>query len=113
MAFISDFFGIIPFDLSFTFPMGQYESINNLNTADINYHSFAQRVENFLKLHGKHYYKCGVLLPYQYINQFNEETEYSKKNVIIRIFNKLKSKLILNFSIFKGLPGILQFFKDD
>jgi len=113
VAFISDFFGIIPFDLSFTFPMGQYESINNLITADINYHSFTQRVETFLNLHGKHYYKCGVLLPDQYINQFNEETEYSKKNVIIRIFNNLKSKLILNFSIFKGLPGILQFFKDD
>ena len=113
VAFISDFFGIIPFDLSFTFPMGQYESINNLITADINYNSFAQRVENFLKLHGKHYYKCGVLLPDQYINQFNEETEYSKKNVIISIFNKLKSNLTLNFSLFKGLPGVLQFFKDD
>jgi 7-cyano-7-deazaguanine tRNA-ribosyltransferase len=113
VAFISDFFGIIPLELSFTFPMGQFESINQLQTNDIIYQKLAQRIENFFKSHGKHYEKCAILTPDQYINQFNEETEYSKKNVIVNIFDELKSKITLNFSIFKDLPGVMQFFQDD
>jgi len=113
VAFNSDFFGIIPLELSSTFPMGQFESINILTINDIIYQNFAQRIENFFKTHGNHYAKCGILTPDQYINQFNEEVEYSKKNAIITIFDKLKSKITLNFSIFENLPGILQFFQDD
>ena len=113
IVFISDFFGIIPLELSFTFPMGQFESINMINTNNILFQSFAQRIENFFKFHGGYYDKCGILIPDQYINQFGEETEYSKKKAIIRIFDKLKSKLTINFSIFEDSLGIIQFFKDD
>ncbi|MBY8983791.1 MAG: tRNA guanosine(15) transglycosylase TgtA [Candidatus Lokiarchaeota archaeon] len=113
IAFISDFFGILPLDLSSTFPMGQYESISRLTSNNKIYNKFAQRVENFFKFHGNHYTKCSILTPDRYINQFNEEIEYSKKETIISIFNKLKSKLVLNCSIFEDIPEILQFFKDD
>ncbi len=113
IAFISDFFGIIPLDLSYTFPMGQFESINGLITNDIIYQNFAQRIENFFKFHGKHYVKCGILAPDLYINQFNEDTGYLKKSAITSIIDKERSKLSLNFSIFEDLHGILQFFKDD
>ncbi len=113
VAFISDFFGILPLDLNSTFPMGQFESINRITTNDIIYQYLAQRIEHYFKFHGEHYYKCGILTPNHYINQFNEETEYSKKNIIVSIFNNLKFKFPLKFSIFEDIPGILQFFKDD
>ena len=113
VGFISDFFGILPIDLNSTFPMGQFESINQLSTNDIIYQKFAQRIENFFKFHGEQYDKCGILTPDQYINQFNEETEYSKKQVIASIFDNLKSKFTLIISMFEDIPGILQFFKDD
>ena len=113
VVYISDFFGIIPLDLSFTFPMGQFESINNLDALNIIYQNVSQRIENFFKFHGKHYDKCGILTPDQYINHFNEETEYSKTKIIINIFDMLRTKLTLKFSYFKDLSGIWQFFKDD
>ncbi|MHA2181315.1 MAG: tRNA guanosine(15) transglycosylase TgtA, partial [Promethearchaeota archaeon] len=113
VGFISDFFGIIPLDLNSTFPMGQFESIYQVQTNDIIYQKLAQRIENFFNFHGKHYDKCGILIPDHYINHFNEEMEYSKKEAIISIFDNLKSKLSLKFSIFGDIPGILQSFKDD
>jgi 7-cyano-7-deazaguanine tRNA-ribosyltransferase len=113
VAFISDFFGIIPLDLSFTFPMGQFESINRLITNSTIHQNFAQKIENFFNSHGKQYEKCGILSPDQFINQFNEETEYLKKNVGILLIDKLRSNLTLNVSLFEDLPEILQFFKDD
>jgi 7-cyano-7-deazaguanine tRNA-ribosyltransferase len=111
VAFVSDFFGIIPLDLNSTFPMGQFESINQVQTNDIIYQKLAQRIENFFNFHGKRYVKCGILTPDKYINQFNEETEYSRKNAVVNIFDKLKSKFPLKFSIFEDIPEILQFFQ--
>ncbi|MHA2282933.1 MAG: tRNA guanosine(15) transglycosylase TgtA [Promethearchaeota archaeon] len=113
IGFISDFFGILPVDLNSTFPMGQFESINQVQTNDIIYQKLAQRIENFFNFHEKHYDKCGILIPDKFINQFNEESEYSKKKAIISIFHNLKSKFPLKFSIFGDIPRILQFFKDD
>jgi 7-cyano-7-deazaguanine tRNA-ribosyltransferase len=113
VAFVSDFFGILPLDLNSTFPMGQFESINQLTINGNIYQKLAQRIENFFTFHGKQYDKYGILIPDNYINQFNEETEYLKKKVIISIFDNLKSKFVLKFSIFEDIPRILQFFKGE
>ncbi|MHA1990676.1 MAG: tRNA guanosine(15) transglycosylase TgtA [Candidatus Hodarchaeales archaeon] len=113
VAYVSDFFGIIPLDLSFTFPMGQFESINNLDTLNTIDQNLSQRIGNYFKFHGKHYDKCGILIPDKYINHFNEETKYSKKKKILSIFDKLGTILPTKFSYFKDLSGMWQFFKGD
>ena len=57
--------------------------------------------------------KCGVLIPDNFINQFNEETEYLKNNVLSSVFYNLTSELELDFSIFKNLVDVLKFFKKE
>lgn len=113
VAYISDFYGIIPLELSFSFPMGQYESIRNLEIDNSIYNNIIKKLENYFKLHRNHYNKCGILLPEQIINQFYEKIEYDKKNILIKLLNKLKSKVTIKISIFDNILEILQFFKND
>ncbi|MFX1323565.1 MAG: tRNA guanosine(15) transglycosylase TgtA [Promethearchaeota archaeon] len=110
IAYISDFYGIIPSELSATFPMGQYEAINNLEIDSITYNNLIQKLENFFGLHGAQYEECGVLVPEYYINQFNEKTEYRKKKVMLHLFNYLITKISLRTSVFENIQDILQFF---
>ncbi len=111
IAFFSEFFGIIPLELSSSFPMGQYESIDALECNNELYRNLEQKLETFFKLYGQHYNQCGVLIPEKYINQFNEETAYSKKDIIISLFEKVKSNFSLNISVFNDLSGVLESFK--
>ncbi|MFW9941459.1 MAG: tRNA guanosine(15) transglycosylase TgtA [Candidatus Thorarchaeota archaeon] len=111
IGFISEFFGIIPLELSSTFPMGQCESIDNLGIKDKLNENIEQKLENFFKKYGHFYSKCGILIPEKYFNQFNEETEYTKRNIIINLFEKIKLNFSLNSSIFNDLSGMLEFFK--
>ncbi|MFW9822853.1 MAG: tRNA guanosine(15) transglycosylase TgtA [Candidatus Thorarchaeota archaeon] len=112
IVFLSDFFGFIPLELSFTYPMGQNESINKLNSNVFNQKT-VEKIVNFFNFHGNQYKKCGVLIPDYFINQFNEKTEYSKKHDMKEIFNRLGSRNSINIVIFKALSDILQYFKDD
>lgn len=111
IAFFSEFFGIIPLELSSSFPMGQYESIDALECNNELYRNLEQKLETFFKLYGQHYNQCGVLIPEKYINQFNEETAYSKKDILISLFEKVKSNFSLNISVFNDLSGVLESFK--
>ncbi|MFW9875314.1 MAG: hypothetical protein ACFFG0_19580, partial [Candidatus Thorarchaeota archaeon] len=111
VGFISDFFGIIPLELSSTFPMGQYESIESLGINDILYQNVEHKFETFFKMYGHHYNKCGVLIPDKYVNQFNEETGYTKREIMINLFEKIRLNFSLNISIFNELSGVLEFFK--
>jgi len=111
VAFISDFFGVIPLELSSSFPMGQCELIDALEDNNEVYRNIKQKLETFFKLYSQHYNQCGVLIPEKYINQFNEETAYSKKDIIISLFEKLKSNFSLDISVFNDLSGVLESFK--
>ncbi|MFW9874295.1 MAG: tRNA guanosine(15) transglycosylase TgtA [Candidatus Thorarchaeota archaeon] len=113
VGFISEFFGIIPLELSSTFPMGQYESIESLGINDILYQDMEQKIENFFKIYGHHYNKCGVLIPEKFFNQFNEETDYTKKDIITSLFEKIRSIFSLKVSIFNDLSEILVSFKGE
>jgi len=81
ISFISTFYGIIPLELTKTFPMGQYESINVLEIEDIVNKTMIQKILNFFEIHGQHYDKCGILSPVFYVNQFNENIEFLKRNL--------------------------------
>ncbi|MFX0030310.1 MAG: tRNA guanosine(15) transglycosylase TgtA [Candidatus Hermodarchaeota archaeon] len=111
IAFISDFYGIIPLELSSTFPMGQNENINILELENEGYTKLLERINTYFALFGQYYKKCGVLLPNNYINQFNELTNYSKKDIFINLFRKINSDLSFNISIFDSLGDLLEFFK--
>jgi predicted RNA-binding protein len=112
-SFISSFYGIIPLELTQTFPMGQYESIDILEIDDMVNKTMIRKILNFFKIHGQHYDKCGILSPVNYINQFNEIIEFSKDALIKRIVDLLKFKFNLNVSAFKEIFQILQFFKNE
>ncbi|MHA2474220.1 MAG: tRNA guanosine(15) transglycosylase TgtA [Promethearchaeota archaeon] len=107
VVFYSDIFGIIPLELSYTFPMGQYESRNILEKEDLHYQSMVLKLENYFKIFGNYYKKCSVLIPDKFINQFNEETEFFPKKIIFEIFSGLKSRLSLNLTILTNINKIL------
>ena len=111
ITFISDFYGIIPFELSFSYPMGQYEAIDTLEVKNRLYRHAKQKIKSFFELYGQYYDKCGVLIPEKYINQFNEETIYLKKDILISLFDTIRSKLSQNISIFNDISELLEFFK--
>jgi 7-cyano-7-deazaguanine tRNA-ribosyltransferase len=79
VAFFSDFYGIIPLELSSSFPMGQHESIDLSSEKDIIYQNFIKKVDLFFNLYTHHYSKCGILIPETFINQFDEIVNFSKK----------------------------------
>ncbi|KKM18233.1 hypothetical protein LCGC14_1667770 [marine sediment metagenome] len=113
VSFISVFYGIIPLELSYTFPMGQYESIDFSESDNILIHNIIEKIENFFNFHSQYYFKCGILVPVNYINQFNEIVEFSKKNLILRLVVMLKSKFKLNISTFKDISQLLHYFSNE
>jgi len=113
IAFISDFYGIIPFELASSFPLGQYESIDILEGNTKLYGNLKQKLKMFFDLYGQNYNKCGVLIPEKYINQFNEETIYLKKKTIINLFNDLTTEISMAIPVFNNMPELLEFFKDE
>ncbi|MFX1280639.1 MAG: tRNA guanosine(15) transglycosylase TgtA [Promethearchaeota archaeon] len=111
IAFISDFYGTIPLELTSTFPMGQNEAVDILELENEGYTRLEKRINTYFTLFGHYYKKCGVLLPNNYINQFNEITSYSKKDIYINLFENIISDLSYNISIFDDLGDLLEFFK--
>ncbi len=113
VAFLSDFYGILPLELSSSFPMGQYESIDLLTKNDLIYRDFIQKTEFFFNLYAPHYSKSGILIPDKFINQFNEITEFKKKNIINNLTKMLNSKFKLNVASFPKITHLIQYFKSD
>ncbi|MFX1377790.1 MAG: tRNA guanosine(15) transglycosylase TgtA [Promethearchaeota archaeon] len=113
VAFFSDIYGIIPFELSSSFPMGQYESIDLSNENDIIYQNFMQKVDLFFKNYFQYYSKCGIIIPEEFVNQFNETVHFSKKNLLNNIVDKFKSKYKLEITISNEVDSLLNFFKSD
>ena len=111
IAFISGFYGIIPFELASSFPMGQYESIEISEANSKLYRNLEQKVKIFFDLYNQNYIKSGVLVPERYINQFNEETIYLKKDILNKLFDDLSSELSITIPVFHNLSELLDSFK--
>ncbi len=113
IVFITEFYGIIPLELSETFPLGQYESISSTGKNDLIYENSLKKSEIFIDLFSKYYKKCGVLIPEKIFNQFEEYVDFSINNPIYGLIPIIKSKFDLNFSVFNNLKELLYYFKDD
>ncbi len=110
VVFSSEIYGLIPHELVDTFPMGQYESITSSGINDMIHSNSLHKVEQFFDKNYKYYNKCAVLIPENYINQFNELVNFPKDNIIYSLIPILKSKFRENFSVFKELEDLLVFF---
>ena len=113
VVFFSDIYGIVPLELSSSFPMGQYESIELSTENDIIFRNFVKKVELFFKNYYQNYSKCGILIPEEFINQFNEINQFSKKKILKRLSEKLKSNYKLEIATFNEIDNLLKFLKGD
>ncbi|MFX1241693.1 MAG: tRNA guanosine(15) transglycosylase TgtA [Promethearchaeota archaeon] len=113
VGFFSDIYGIIPLELSRSFPMGQYESIDLITENETMIRNFEQKIELFFEYYSPFYSKCGILIPEEVTNQFNETVQFSKKNIISKLVKKLKSNYKLEIATFKEISALINFFKSD
>jgi len=113
IVFNSFFFGIIPLELSNTYPMGQFESIRTSEEHDELYMNSVKKSSAFINQNYKKYIKCAILIPEKYLNQFNENVEFEMVNPIRGLEPILKSKFKSNFSVFNNLNDLLEFFRDE
>lgn len=110
IIFSSEIFGLIPLELVDTFPMGQYESIMSSGVNDLIRSESLRKVDEFFGINYKHYNKCAVLIPENFLNQFNELVNFPKDNIIYSLISILESKFKENFSVFKDIEDLLAFF---
>lgn len=112
IVFCSQIYGIIPYELLDTFPMGQYESIKEFYKYDlINLRSLKYSL-NFLQNHSKSYKKCAVLLPKKFISQFNEIKNFSIYHPLYGLNIYLKKIFNSNLIISNNIGDIINFFKE-
>ncbi|MFW9781315.1 MAG: tRNA guanosine(15) transglycosylase TgtA [Candidatus Heimdallarchaeota archaeon] len=113
IVFCSQIYGIIPFELLDTFPMGQYESIKAVNENDIIYQNSLNYCLKFFQKHSKNYKKCAILIPKRYINQFNEIKKFSTYHPLNGLDQYLKKIFNSNFLISNNIEDIVQFFEEN
>jgi len=113
IIFISQHFGLIPFELITTYPMGQYESFIPSNEEDLLFNKMIKNRLVFLKKNLKNYQKVGIIIPKNYINQFGEDEKFIGSKFIQRLNLTLKNKFKSNFQTSHRLDEILQFFRVD
>jgi 7-cyano-7-deazaguanine tRNA-ribosyltransferase len=113
IVFLTKFYGIIPLQLSETFPMGQSESLTITNDNELLYNDSLKKSEIFLKNYSEHYTKCGILIPIEYVNRFGEIVKFPKNNPINGLKVLVDTLTNLEFSVFNNLNNLLLYFKDD
>jgi hypothetical protein len=113
VVFFSYVYGIIPLELSSSFPMGQYESIDLIKENKTMIRNFQQKIELFFDNYSQFYLKCGMLIPEEFLNQFNETVQFSKKKIIFKLVKKLKSNYKLEIGTFKEINALINSFKSD
>ena len=108
ICYISPFFGLIPIELSEIYPLGQHEHTTLDKMTDVAFEIF----NSFFSKKFRGYELIGILLPKHYINQFNEENNFSTNSPIYQIKSYLqkknRNKIIPAFKI----NLILEFFKN-
>ena len=112
LAFYSIIYGIIPYELIDSFPMGQYETSSTYGTNNLNYQNSIETAKKFLDKFSTTYEKCGLLIPDFYLNQFGETRQFPENHPFHRLIIILKSVFNSNFSTFNQIKEILHFFKE-
>ena len=109
LVYMSEFFGIIPLELSNTFPLGQNEAVRVEEENDILYKNSIKKAEVFLDHFLKFYEKCALLIPENFLNQFGELTEFPSNSPIHGLHTILNSKFNSKFIISNNLTEIFEF----
>ena len=112
LAFYSIIYGIIPYELIDSFPMGQYETSAAFSINNIFYQNSIINSEKFLKRFSSIYNKCALLIPDTFINQFNELTDFPNNHPIYGLPNILIKIYGINFSKFREVSEIINFFRE-
>jgi 7-cyano-7-deazaguanine tRNA-ribosyltransferase len=112
LAFYSFIYGIIPYELIESFPMGQYETSDTFSVNDIFYQNSLINSEKYMEKFSNNYKKYALLIPDDFINQFKELIEFPNNHPIHDLSNILKKKYGKNFFKFKTINEITQFFRD-
>ncbi len=92
VIFMTTLFGIVPLELSDSYPFGQNETITFPDQFNELYKKSIRNSVDFFENYAKLYQKCGILVPKTYYNQFNE-----KKEFISHPIKDLKAYLEKNF----------------
>jgi 7-cyano-7-deazaguanine tRNA-ribosyltransferase len=112
LAFYSIIYGIIPYELIDSFPMGQYETSATSAINNIFYQNSIINSEKFLKRFSNNYNKCALLIPDTIFNQFDELTEFPNNHPILGLINILVKIYGINFSEFREVSEIINFFRE-
>ena len=113
IVFCSEIYGIVPYELLDTFPMGQYESIKSLKVDDMIFQNSLKLSSKFFNKHSNSYIKCALLIPKSYINQFNEISRFPIYNPINGLENILKPIFKSNLLISPNIDDIINFFSNN
>jgi len=112
LVFYSIIYGIIPYELIDSFPMGQYETSPTYGTNDGCYQNSIEKAEKYVNKFSTNYEKCGLLIPDFYLNQFEESLQFPENHLIHELNIILKRVYKSNFSVFNQIKDILHFFKE-
>jgi 7-cyano-7-deazaguanine tRNA-ribosyltransferase len=112
LAFYSIIYGIIPYELIDSFPMGQYETSAPSSINNILYQNSIIYSKKYVEKFSESYVKCALLIPDKALNQFNELKEFPDNHPISGLTNVLTEIYGTNFSEFKDISDIIQFFRE-
>ncbi|MBY8988019.1 MAG: tRNA guanosine(15) transglycosylase TgtA [Candidatus Lokiarchaeota archaeon] len=112
LAFYSIIYGIIPYELIDSFPMGQYETSATSSINNVFYQNSIVYSEKFLERFSSNYNKCALLIPDVFFNQFKELKEFPNTHPIFGLNNILNKIYGINFSEFRCISEIIHFFKE-
>ncbi|TFG10183.1 MAG: tRNA-guanine transglycosylase, partial [Promethearchaeota archaeon] len=110
VVLLSPVFGIIPLELSETFPLAQYERSNLMTSKHAQEHCL-KMISPFFKSHGKSYNKCAIIVPEEYTNQFDEVVKFTEDHPINEIKSYIEKETKINCTQFKHIQEIFEFFK--
>jgi len=114
VLFLTYSLGLIPLELSNTFPFGQYEPlITILNANEPPLQDFMRKCTTFLKIIHSHYIKSALFIPTQYYNQFNEVMEFQNNHILRAFSGLLELHFDSRYSVQGNLEEILHYFKKD
>lgn len=109
VIFMTTLFGVIPLELSDTYPFGQNETIVFPEKTNKLYIKAVINSETFFKKYAKSYQKCGILIPKTFFNQFNAKQEFTSHP--IRELKLSLEKIFQNNLVESdSLENILNFF---
>ncbi|MFX0032710.1 MAG: tRNA guanosine(15) transglycosylase TgtA [Candidatus Hodarchaeota archaeon] len=112
IVFFSQIYGIIPYELIDTFPMGQYESIKASYRNDLIHKTSIKYSLRFFQNHSHHYEKWFILLPAIYINQFNEFKKFPIHYPLKQLINYLRKQFNPNLFVSDAIKDFIRFFEE-